>query len=147
MLGLAPNPRAIFVKHKRHRRHHSTQAGHDSQSVRHTHILVERRSHNHHATRSDVPDHRGRCERTGGVDFVGVDDVLVTGVGGAWSVLPVSFGGGRKGKLDEPCDEDAEDAVTKQNARTKWTPNRNVRARSPCHPEEADGNGDGTAKH
>jgi hypothetical protein len=78
MLRLAPNPRTTLVKHKRHRRHHSTQTGHDSQSVWHTHVLVERRGNNDHSARSDVPNHGNRCERAGGIDLIRVDDVLVT---------------------------------------------------------------------
>jgi hypothetical protein len=92
MPRLTPNPRPILVKHKRHRRHQRRQTSHNGQSVRDSHILVERRGDDHHATRSDVPDHRSGCEGAGGVNFVGVDDVLVTGIGEAWSVLYVSSG-------------------------------------------------------
>jgi hypothetical protein len=90
MPRLAPNPRPVLVKHKRHRRHQRTQTGHDGQSVRNAHVLVERRGDDHHATRSDVADHSGGCESAGGVDFVGVDDVLVAGVGKVWSEFSVS---------------------------------------------------------
>ena len=87
MLRLAPNPRPVLVKYKRHRRHQCAQTSHNRQSVRHSQILVERRGDNHHAARSDVSDHGNRCERAGGVDFVRVDDVLVAGDGEAWLVF------------------------------------------------------------
>jgi hypothetical protein len=98
MLRLTPNPRPVLVKHKRHRRHQRAQTSHDRQSVRHSQVLVERRGDDHHAARSNVSDHGNRCERAGGVNFVGVDDVLVTGDGEAWLVFCVSSGikgGGR----------------------------------------------------
>lgn len=92
MLRLAPNPRPILVKHKRHRRHQGTQASHDRQRVRHAQVLVKRRSNNHHSSRSDVSDHGDGCERAGGVDFVRVDDVLVAGVDEAWLAYEIADG-------------------------------------------------------